>query len=81
MNDRAVTIDDILMLANEIGQAYRGDWNDFDGRTLRMQMNELTQVANGSMTIEQYRAGNELCPRGDGHWIEYCDMHHDEDDV
>lgn len=27
---------------NALGQYYRNDWSDFDGRTLRSQLNQLT---------------------------------------
>jgi hypothetical protein len=61
-----------LTAAQEIGQAWRGSWADFDGRTLRDEMNELSLIADGSMSIERYRASNSLCPAGSGHWTEFC---------
>ena len=61
-----------LALAGEIGRAWRGDWSDFDGRTLRAEMDELSKIADGSETPEQYRAMNGLCPLGGGHWVDYC---------
>lgn len=63
----------VLMLADEIGSAWRGDWNDFDGRTLRGELADLGQVAAGEMDVVWYRAANGLCPHGRGHWTDYCD--------
>ena len=63
---------DVLTAAQEIGQAYRGDWSDFDGRTLRDQMNELANIADGTESLAQYRRSNGLCPVGGGHWEMYC---------
>jgi len=45
-----------LALACEVGQDWRNDWSDFDGRTLRDQMNDLRNVADGSITAAAYRA-------------------------
>jgi hypothetical protein len=44
-----------LALAREVGSHWRNDWSDFDGRTLRDQMEDLRQVADGSMTGAEYR--------------------------
>lgn len=65
-------LETVLMLADEIGSKWRGDWSDFDGRTLRSEMNELRQVASGKLTVEQYRRFNGLCALGGGHWTKYC---------
>lgn len=67
-----VRLREVLALAEEIGGAWRGDWSDFDGRTLRHQMEELRRVADGDMTSERYRALRGLCPAGFGHWTDYC---------
>lgn len=45
-----------LALACEIGRHWRMNWGDFDGRTLRHQMNDLRNVADGSITAAAYRA-------------------------
>ena len=44
-----------LLLAQEVGQDWRNDWSDFDGRTLRDQMNGLSKVADGTVSAEDYR--------------------------
>ena len=44
-----------LALAREVGQYWRNNWSDFDGRSLRDQMVVLRQVANGEMTAAEYR--------------------------
>jgi hypothetical protein len=61
-----------LGLAQQVGDAYRGDWSGFDGRTLRSQMDELSAVASGREDATRYRAMNHLCPHGRGHFIDYC---------
>jgi hypothetical protein len=65
-------LQDAVMLAQQLGRAYRGDWLDFDGRTLRDQLNDLSDVVSGGITVARYRASNSLCPYGHGHWDEYC---------
>lgn len=45
-----------LALAREVGHHWRMNWGDFDGRTLRHQMEDLRLVADGSMTGARYRA-------------------------
>lgn len=35
-----------------IGQYYRNDWSDFDGRTLRSELNELAQWGAGAVKGE-----------------------------
>lgn len=45
-----------LALAREVGRKWRMNWGDFDGRTLRNQMDDLRFVADGSMAAATYRA-------------------------
>lgn len=63
----------VVMLAQEIGSAYRGDWSDFDGRSLRSELDELSVVSSGEMDAARFRLINSLCPAGRGHWIEHCE--------
>jgi len=44
-----------LALAQEVGQDWRYSWSDFDGRTLRDQMKDLSKVADGEWTGAEYR--------------------------
>lgn len=70
--DRLLNLECALLLAQELGQCYRGDWTDFDGSTLRNQMNALSKVADGTVSIATYRSMNCMCPAGQGHWSENC---------
>jgi hypothetical protein len=54
-----------------LGAAWRGDWNDFDGRTLRGQLNEIGSVLDGQMTADDFCAANEICTNGCG-WTYHC---------
>ena len=42
-------------LADKVGEEWRGDWSEFDGRYLDMQLGNLSSVASGHMTAGQYR--------------------------
>lgn len=44
-----------LALAQEVGWYWRNNWSDFDGRTLRDQMENLRLVADGEWTGTEYR--------------------------
>lgn len=44
-----------LALAQEVGWDWRNNWSDFDGRTLRDQMKDLSKVADGEITGAEYR--------------------------
>lgn len=46
-----------------IGQYYRNDWSDFDGRTLRSQLDDLVSWGNKATkgeTQEEYTAFTEM---------------------
>lgn len=43
-----------------LGEAWRGDWNNFDGRTLRDQLNEIILVIDGKLTSEEFMENNEI---------------------
>jgi hypothetical protein len=73
--ERLLNLECALILAVELGQCYRGDWSDFDGRTLKHQIEELQKVADGSESMDRYRAWNEMCSAGQGHWSDSCKMY------
>lgn len=53
-----------------LGSAWRGDWSDFDGRTLRDQLKEISQVLYGSVTYEEFCENWSIDP--DKHeWTRY----------
>lgn len=57
-------------LLKELGQAWRGDWSDFDGRTLRAQLNNWLDLPEEVTPDEahRYRESEGLCLEGGGHW-------------
>lgn len=57
-----------------LGAAYRSDWMDFDGRTLRMQLDELAGFLSGTQRgfdLEGWAVTVGICPVGGG-WTENC---------
>ena len=46
--------DEAIKCLGALGDAWRGDWSDFDGRTLRSQLDDIESVLNGSKTFEQF---------------------------
>lgn len=63
-----------------LGGCWRGDWSDFDGRTLRAQLADIRSIieaaAQGEDVTERIRVdrlGNTMCQWGGGHWSSYCD--------
>lgn len=72
----AVTPADIL---DELGAAYRGDWSDFDGRSLKSQLQRITErlraAGNEPLTEEEaleFRIDFGLCEKGHGRWWNNC---------
>ena len=57
----------------ELASAWRGDWNDFDGRTLRDQLKEVIQIEDHVIGLPEFRIRNGLCEAGNGHWVDHCD--------
>ena len=58
---------------SELGQAWRDDWSNFDGRTLKSQLWDISDMLDShGMSIEDFRKSHNLCPFGGGHWTEYC---------
>lgn len=61
-------------ILRELGQAYRGDWSNVDGRTIRYELETIADLIenNSVITIEELRGKFGLCPMGHGHWTEHC---------
>lgn len=64
-----------------LGAAYRGDWSDFDGRSLRHQLEEVADFLADpapitNTEVEAWMAGwfvrNDICPVGH-HWTDHCE--------
>lgn len=51
---------DTLQCLNALGSAWREDWSDFDGRTLRDQLDEITHVLNGESTYKDFLEENRI---------------------
>ena len=68
-----------LQVMLEYGQALRGDWSDFDGRTMRAVIDDWVReilTPNPSHTVEWHRRDLGICMAGGGHWCGswgYCD--------
>lgn len=58
-----------------LGQAWRGDWSEFDGRTLRAQLDDLSLILDGKRTLAQFLAGCGICP-DHSCWPEHCRDQH-----
>lgn len=57
-----------------LGTAYRMDWSDFDGRTLRDQLNDLAGYLTGEekgFDLEAWAFGVGICPEGRS-WTKEC---------
>lgn len=69
----------VLQTMLEYGAAIRGDWSDFDGRTMRAVIDDWVReilTPDPSHTVEWHRRDLGLCMAGAGHWCGgwgYCD--------
>lgn len=56
-----------------LGRAWRMDWSDFDGRTLRAQLEELAKalMATEPFDFNNWCVSHEVCPEGGG-WESTC---------
>ena len=54
-----------------LGSAWRGSWSDFDGRTLRSQLNEIINVLDGEETYLKFCEINDIHPTQKC-WNEYA---------
>lgn len=69
----------ILQAMDEYGEAIRGDWSDFDGRSERRVIQDWTADIRAGRTdrdIGWYRNDLGICMAGGGHWCGhwgYCD--------
>ncbi len=68
----ALAVADALDL---LGAAYRGDWSDFDGRTLRLQLADLSGLLRedaGEFSVRRWAFGQAgICPESRC-WQEHC---------
>lgn len=70
---------DITKVMREYGQAIRGDWSGFDGRTMKAVLDDFANWVDGGelpKSIERARGELGICEAGGGHWCGlwgYCD--------
>jgi len=43
-----------------LGEAWRGDWSFFDGRSLRIQLNDVQSVLDGDMTPKDFMEKHDI---------------------
>ena len=57
-----------------LGQAYRMDWSDFDGRSLRCELGELADAltSDNPFDLDRWTFTSNICPVSGG-WFEHCD--------
>lgn len=74
---KEVTVADLL---DEYGASLRGSWGDIDGRSEQSSLWELSDAIRnfGNSALPEHevaslRYGIDVCPKGKGHWTEYCD--------
>ena len=74
---RIITTADLL---DEYARALRGSWGGIDGRSEQISLNYLSAAIRerGNNPLEtsevlRLRDNLDVCPRGGGHWTDYCD--------
>lgn len=64
---------DITTALRALGQAYRMDWSDFDGRSLKGELELLASaLETGVFDLDQWYKREGICPAHGG-WIDLCD--------
>lgn len=64
-------VEPALQAMLEYGTAIRGDWSDFDGRTMQYIIEDWVReilTPYPSRTVEWHRSDLGLCMAGGGHW-------------
>ena len=74
---RTITTADLL---DEYARALRGSWGGIDGRYEQISLNDLAaairEYGSAPLTdseVLRLRDNLGVCPRGGGHWTDYCD--------
>ena len=67
-------VSEAIQCLHILGEAYRGNWNNFDGRELREQLNQITEVLGGRLTIDKFMDKNNIVEdkkhKGIYQWLE-----------
>lgn len=68
-----MSIEAVQQTLGALGSAWRNDWSDFDGRTLRSQLNEISAALDpaSSVTYEALCRSLGICPVHH-EWAEGC---------
>lgn len=68
--DNQVKVAEALSL---LGSAYRGDWSNFDGRSLRSELDDLAGALQTSVIfdLDRWVIGESICPQNRS-WAEHC---------
>lgn len=58
-----------------LGNAYRMDWSNFDGRTLRSELELLADAiaSPNPFNMDHWYMGENICPESN-RWAEWCDQ-------
>lgn len=67
-------VKDVAKALELLGEAWRGDWIDFDGRTLRLQLNELVEYLRDDklkFDLRHWAFCLTICMESKG-WAEHC---------
>jgi hypothetical protein len=71
-------IEIVLGAVGALGESWRGDWRDFDGRSLRSQLDELVGLARRALAgeamtgpVAAFYETNGICPACRC-WTEHC---------
>lgn len=74
--EQYITTADLL---DEYGASLRGSWGDIDGRTEKSHLLCLSAAIREhgneplpASKVKRLRWDLDVCPRGEGHWTEFC---------
>lgn len=75
MTDDRTNSDKVAEALVILGEAYRGDWSNFDGRTLRDELYDLSKalLSNESFDLEVWYKTEYLCPHCQS-FLEHCEV-------
>ena len=77
---------EVALALDLLGSAYRGDWSDFDGRSLRAQLDDLSAVLRNDKAkvrgqlfdAKEWAKSEGICPKH-GCWDYHCQTRHEEE--
>jgi len=60
MKNKDEEIEDAIECLKALGQAWRNDWSDFDGRTLQRQLSHIVMVLNNEDVLKNFLQSNRI---------------------